>query len=207
MKIGFYFTCAILDIFFVFFYFSDNYIVNLFFFAALISMLYSVQLNDGCVTMTGEICSQLIREIPTLGYILFGHPDMQSISLCPSDAVEIVYLSNDFNISKDVFGDIVALAIGVKTHMSSSESTINAVQAVGGFDLLKRIQDQENKTKHMNLHLSKFRTLDTFNKGFSKAIGCIQDEGYSFLYHHGRFVTFYRAFVTGSCAPTAKTTP
>ena len=95
------------------------------------------------------VMAKVIREIPTLGYILFGHPCMRSETWCSADKlVCVVTLGEEWNVSREAFLTITSLALGLSKlpsqHSPDRSSVELIVGALGGFDLLERLRDAEH---------------------------------------------------------------
>eukprot|EP00977_Amphora_coffeiformis_P011357 scaffold2742_cov167-Amphora_coffeaeformis.AAC.7 len=125
-------------------------------------MMYWVQFYDGNIVMDGQRLEHLLDKIPTLRFLLFGHPDMQAKDLPEhTDGAKVVSLPEFLSVSKFEFISIIHAILGLSPlpvpDSFEMKSLLKNLTLLGGCEELEhRIRQaretRENASPHVPAH-------------------------------------------------------
>ena len=113
--------------------------------------IYIKCLNGKKMLVGQERLNKLFGLMPGLSFILLGHPNMKKKELVEEDGIQVLTISDDFEISVDMFCLLLTCALEVTSVPDQNDirraNLINTANKFGGCEMLEKKIETENDLK------------------------------------------------------------
>ena len=108
-----------------------------------------IQCSDGVLIMRTQDLRFVFEKMPTLEYVLLGHPNMIKSSITVEHRTRKITIGEEWGIKKQPFGQVLSCALGTCASLPECQDDrallIHYLEMLGGFDILDSLLRAEKE--------------------------------------------------------------
>ena len=108
-----------------------------------------IKCNDGMLAITTQDLRVVFEKMPTLQYVLLGHPNMMGSRITVEHSTQMMTINEEWGILKQPLGQVLSCALGSSTSLPEGQDDrallIQHLEMLGGFDILNSLLRTEKE--------------------------------------------------------------